>query len=75
MYFKIDREQCIACGLCQLCAKQLISYDEEGIASIIKDQNLGKKDYQADENTLLTTAAKRCPVGAIQHSNKPFSDL
>ncbi|MGO3381172.1 MAG: ferredoxin, partial [Loigolactobacillus coryniformis] len=32
MYSRVQREECIACGLCQLRAPALFNYDKEGIA-------------------------------------------
>lgn len=72
MFFKVKQDQCIACGLCQLCAPQLISYNDEGLASITPDHNKGQQNYHQEDESLLKTAARQCPVAAILHQGQAF---
>lgn len=71
-YTKIDRESCIACGLCQLIAPKLYEYDENGIAYTTKDNNAGITPVLEDELESFKKAYTSCPTGAIKRSNSPF---
>lgn len=70
MFYKVCQEDCIACGLCQLKAPQLFTYDDEGIAH--PTQNL----YTPIPTDLLVSfknAYIHCPTGAIKRSKKPLN--
>lgn len=71
-YTKIDREKCIACGLCQICAPALYEYDENGIAYTAKDGNEGTVPIQEEEMAGFRKAYTSCPTGAILRSALPF---
>lgn len=73
LYAQVDRDACIACGLCQMLAPELFDYDENGIASYIPDQNTGSKPLTPAQAILFKKAFSRCPTGAIQHAEHPFA--
>ncbi|AZP05305.1 ferredoxin [Jeotgalibaca ciconiae] len=74
-YTKVNREICIACGLCQLIAPSLYEYDKDGIAYTVKDQNKGTMPIQEQEFESFKKAYTSCPTGAILRSTAPFEDL
>lgn len=73
MFIKVESETCIACGLCQLKAPDLFHYDENGVAYL----NTEKIKTDTAVPVAFITQAKQaivaCPVGAIKHSEHPFS--
>lgn len=71
-YTKIERESCIACGLCQLIAPNLYEYDENGIAYTVQDNNAGITPILEDEFDSFKKAYTSCPTGAIKRSTTPF---
>lgn len=73
-YTKINREACIACGLCQIYAPSLYEYDESGIAYTIKDGNRGVVPIQEEEFSDFKKAYTHCPTGAVLRSEHPFED-
>lgn len=73
-YTKINREICIACGLCQIIAPTLYEYDENGIAYTVKDGNQGVIPVEKEEMDLFKKAYTSCPTGAILRSTQPFSE-
>lgn len=74
LYAKVDREACIACGLCQMLAPDLFKYDKDGIASLSLDDNRGTTPLDDLATINFKIAYKRCPTGAIKRSDKPFSE-
>ncbi|MFD1428852.1 ferredoxin [Lacticaseibacillus mingshuiensis] len=73
VYAKVDREMCIACGLCQMLAPTLFSYDADGIASYQPDSNTGSVPLDAAQQVAFKIAYRRCPTHAITRSDQPFS--
>ncbi|KRN29438.1 hypothetical protein IV38_GL000322 [Lactobacillus selangorensis] len=73
MYTKIDRERCIACGICQLKAPELFDYDSEGVAFGKRDDNKGTAAIPPADRIQFRSAYTSCPTGAILRSKKPFS--
>lgn len=73
-YTKINRDACIACGLCQLHAPTLYEYDENGIAFTINDNNKGTTPLSKEEMADFRKAYTHCPTGAILRSDHPFSE-
>lgn len=71
-YTKIDKEKCIACGLCQLYAPTLYEYDQNGIAYTVKDDNKGLVPVEEKEINDFRKAYTSCPTGAILRSTTPF---
>lgn len=72
MYSRVQREECIACGLCQLRAPALFNYDKEGIAYYRPDNNQGTTPIPSDQLAAFKQAYRDCPTGAIKRQNKPF---
>ncbi|WP_125981136.1 ferredoxin [Loigolactobacillus iwatensis] len=73
MYSKVQQEQCIACGLCQINAPQLFDYQTNGIAYFKPDNNLGKTPIAADQLANFKKAYQNCPTHAIIRQNIPFN--
>lgn len=69
MYYTINQEDCIACGLCQLKSPKLFYYDDEGIAHahLPKNQHIPEHLLFSFKDAYIS-----CPTGAIQRSNQPF---
>ena len=42
-YTIVDKDTCIACGACGAAAPDIYDYDDEGIAFVILDDNMGSK--------------------------------
>lgn len=55
-------EQCIACGLCHLYAKEIFDYHDNGIVKFYNSSNLTEEFPKSDE---LTKAVKSCPTRAL----------
>ena len=72
LYTCVNQEECIACGLCQLKSPTLFDYNEEGVALITLDKNLGQKVIPTSLMAEFMQAYINCPTGAIKRSNKPF---
>ncbi|WP_338216077.1 ferredoxin [Lacticaseibacillus salsurivasis] len=73
VYAHVDRAACIACGLCQMLAPKLFEYDQEGIASYCPDGNTGTLPLTGEQLIDFKLAYRRCPTGAIQRSEQPFT--
>lgn len=71
-FTKIDRERCIACGLCALHAPALYDYDDLGVAYGKRDSNTGTAPIPADQLAAFKTAYRDCPVQAILRRQQPF---
>jgi ferredoxin len=71
-YTKIDRQRCIACGLCALHAPALYDYDEDGVAFAKADHNTGQTPISPEHLAAFKTAYKDCPVQAILRNRHPF---
>ncbi|MFC6171512.1 ferredoxin [Loigolactobacillus jiayinensis] len=72
MYSRVQRDACIACGLCQLCAPELFNYDAEGIAYYRPDHNQGTTPIPPEQLTAFKQAYRQCPTGAIKRQTQPF---
>lgn len=73
LYGKVDCKSCIACGICQLKARNLFEYDNEGIAFMKHDQNTGSIPIPEQEISNFKEAYTHCPTGAIKRNPLPFS--
>jgi ferredoxin len=62
MNIYLEKENCIACGLCQAIAQNIFDYDEDGIVKFLTSEKHTLKLPLSDE---LVEAIKRCPVHAI----------
>ena len=43
-YTIVDKDTCIACGACGAAAPDIYDYDDEGIAFVILDDNMGNTE-------------------------------
>lgn len=62
----IEKETCIACGVCGVTAPALFDYDEEGLAYGKRDNNSGEKAVPASEEEDLLDAKEGCPTESVQ---------
>lgn len=70
MLCKIIPEKCIACGLCQIYAPNFFDYDDEGIVILKNEPKITEHFVHSNENEEVLTAYRKCPVRAIEISNK-----
>ncbi|BAM47352.1 ferredoxin [Amphibacillus xylanus] len=71
-YTLVDKETCIACGLCGALAPDIYDYDDEGLAFSILDDNKGHvsvPDHHIDD---LMDAHESCPTESIKINHKRF---
>ena len=54
---KVNEEQCIGCGACVAIDPEHFDFNENGLSSVIKSDNL--------ESSNLKSAMESCPTGAI----------
>ena len=54
---KVNEEQCIGCGACVAIDSEHFDFNENGLSSVIKNDNL--------ESANLKSAMESCPTGAI----------
>lgn len=71
-YTKINQENCIACGLCQIISPALFDFTPDGIAFTRKDDNKGITPVSSEEMDVFRKAYQQCPTGAILRSEEPF---
>ena len=62
LYGRVERPECIACGLCQMLAPALFDYDEAGIAYYKPDRNTGTKPLDDHAKIDFRLAYQRCPT-------------
>lgn len=60
MKAKVDRDECIACGLCSNICPEVFEPDEDDIAVVIADPIPADAEEDAKE------AEESCPTGAIE---------
>ncbi|MDY0408340.1 ferredoxin [Paracerasibacillus soli] len=68
-YVKVDKETCIACGSCGLCAPDIFDYDDEGLAYVTIDQNKGTKEIPEELIDDVIDVFEACPSESIKISN------
>lgn len=73
VYARVNQPACIACGLCQMLAPNLFTYDQAGIASYALDDNTGTQALSDTALIDFTIAYRRCPTGAIERKATPFN--
>ncbi|WP_245578422.1 ferredoxin [Atopobacter phocae] len=73
LFFKVNQEECIACGLCALKAEQYFENNHEGLAYLIQDNNSGTHDFNQNDMIKIKVAYTACPTGAIKRKTQPFS--
>lgn len=61
---KVDKNLCIACGMCTAVAPNIYEEDDLGYASVIIDYY-----YKIDDKELAIYTIKNCPVNAISFKN------
>lgn len=61
----LDKEACIACGLCQTIASDFFDYDEEGIVLFAGEDPQKTTKSFAKEDQEIIKAIKRCPTKAL----------
>ena len=58
--FKVNKDACIGCGACMALCPEVFDIDEEGLATVIKEDNLTSEEV---ENA--TDAMEGCSTAAI----------
>ena len=48
-YTIVDKDTCIACGACGAAAPDIYDYDDEGIAFVILDNNMGTTEVPDEQ--------------------------
>ncbi|RKL65541.1 ferredoxin [Salipaludibacillus neizhouensis] len=71
-YTKVNQETCIACGACGDVAPEIYGFDEEGIAYVILDDNLGNSEIPEALWDDMEDAYEECPSESIKIANQPF---
>lgn len=71
-YTIVDKDTCIACGACGAAAPDIFDYDDEGIAFVLLDDNMGTAIISDDLDDDLMDAVDGCPTDAIKVSDTPF---
>ncbi|MCQ9209874.1 ferredoxin [Granulicatella seriolae] len=72
LYTYVECPECIACGLCELRAKNIFKYTEDGLAYVFSDKNTGTLPIKSQDIEAFKSAYRSCPTGAIKRSNQPF---
>ncbi|MBU5594250.1 ferredoxin [Amphibacillus sp. MSJ-3] len=71
-YTRVDKQTCIACGLCGALAPDIYDYDDEGLAYALLDDNTGEveiPDILVDD---MEDAHQSCPTESIKVQTTPF---
>ncbi len=70
----VDKDTCIACGVCVAVAPEIFGEDEDGIAENIyeDDNNEGVVDIPEDLHDALEEAEESCPSESIKVADEPF---
>ena len=71
-YTYVDKETCIACGLCGALAPDIYDYDDEGLAYVLLDNNTGQSEIPEQLVDDMNDAHGSCPTGSIKIKSKPF---
>ena len=58
---KVNEEQCIGCGACVAIDSEHFDFNDNGLSSVIKQDNL--------DSANLKSAMESCPTGAISIGN------
>ncbi|MGP7818787.1 ferredoxin [Niallia sp. 01092] len=69
----VDKDTCIACGACGAAAPEIFDYDEEGLAEVILDNNMGTAEVEDDLHDDLLDARDGCPTESIKVADEPFN--
>src|SRR5574342_323588 len=65
-YTIVDKDTCIACGACGAAAPDIYDYDDEGIAFVILDDNMGTAEVPEDLLEDMQDAFEGCPTDSIK---------
>ncbi|MGN8647100.1 ferredoxin [Gracilibacillus sp. HCP3S3_G5_1] len=65
-YTWIDKETCIACGVCGATAPDLFDYDDEGVAYSKLDNNKGEREVPTEWEEDLLDAHEGCPTESVK---------
>jgi ferredoxin len=68
----VDKDTCIACGACGAAAPEIFDYDEEGLAEVLLDNNMGTAEISDDLEDDLVDAQEGCPTESIKVAAEPF---
>ena len=71
-YTIVDKETCIACGACGASAPDIYDYDEEGIAFVILDNNVGAAIIPEELEEDMIDASEGCPTDSIKVAQVSF---
>jgi ferredoxin len=74
-YTIVDQETCIACGACGAAAPDIFDYDEEGIAFVTLDNNVGEICVPEEFEYDLEDALEGCPTSSIKVASYSFDKL
>ena len=66
-YTKVNQDNCIACGLCQIISPDLFDYTSEGIAFTKMDANAGNAPIPAERFWLPIANAQPVPSCVQNH--------
>ncbi|KAB8138366.1 ferredoxin [Gracilibacillus oryzae] len=70
-YTWVDKETCIACGVCGATASRIFDYDDEGLAFSKLDSNSATIPVPADDESDFIDAFESCPTESIKKSSTP----
>lgn len=73
MICKLNKDNCIACGICYLIAPELFDYDPYGIVMFQNNMEQTKRILSDSEVPNALQACKQCPTRAICIEH--YSDL
>ncbi|GAB3052666.1 hypothetical protein GCM10027286_15110 [Virgibacillus ainsalahensis] len=65
-YAIVDKETCIACGVCGAAAPQLFAYDDEGVSFIRLDGNTGTVEINKYLEEDIIDASNGCPTNSVK---------
>ncbi|MGL4522943.1 MAG: ferredoxin [Bacilli bacterium] len=71
-YTIVDKDTCIACGACGATAPDLYDYDDEGLAFVTLDDNMGVVEVPEDLYEDMEDAVDGCPTDSIKISEIAF---
>lgn len=69
----IEKDTCIACGVCSAAAPDVFDHDEEGLAFSLLDDNQGITEVPEDLIDDVTDAIEGCPTDSVKLSDSPFN--
>ncbi|WP_089738395.1 ferredoxin [Gracilibacillus ureilyticus] len=68
----VDKETCIACGLCGAIAENVFDYDDEGLAYGKLDCNKGTSPIPTEDEEEFMEAYESCPTESIKKQSSPY---